>query len=55
MHELVWPSKSEEETQQCGRLFAQNCQGSIVVLLNGALGAGKTVFVRGLASGFGVR
>ncbi|MDR3273754.1 MAG: tRNA (adenosine(37)-N6)-threonylcarbamoyltransferase complex ATPase subunit type 1 TsaE [Puniceicoccales bacterium] len=54
MHELIWLSKTEEETRRCGYLFAENCRGNVVVLLNGALGAGKTVFVRGLASGFGV-
>ncbi|MDR1255791.1 MAG: tRNA (adenosine(37)-N6)-threonylcarbamoyltransferase complex ATPase subunit type 1 TsaE [Puniceicoccales bacterium] len=55
MHELVWLSETEEETQRCGRLFAQNCQSNAIILFSGMLGVGKTVFIRGLARGFGVK
>jgi len=45
---------SEEETAGVGRDFARRLAAGSVVLLSGDLGAGKTVFVRGLAEGLGV-
>ena len=44
-------SESEEDTVNAGRDFASQVQVGDVVLLSGALGAGKTAFVRGLAQG----
>lgn len=44
---------SEAETTAAGRDLAQQLQPGAVVLLSGALGAGKTAFVRGLAEGLG--
>ncbi|MBI2828292.1 MAG: tRNA (adenosine(37)-N6)-threonylcarbamoyltransferase complex ATPase subunit type 1 TsaE [Acidobacteria bacterium] len=47
-------TESEEETQAvAGRLAAQLKPGD-VILLSGELGAGKTAFVRGLATGLGI-
>lgn len=47
-------TESEEDTQAvAGRLAAQLKPGDIV-LLSGELGAGKTAFVRGLATGLGI-
>jgi tRNA threonylcarbamoyladenosine biosynthesis protein TsaE len=45
---------SEEETAAVGRDLAASLRADDVVLLYGDLGAGKTVFVRGLAEGLGV-
>lgn len=44
---------SEEETMQVARDLAASLALGSVVLLYGELGAGKTVFVRGLAEGLG--
>jgi tRNA threonylcarbamoyladenosine biosynthesis protein TsaE len=44
---------SEEETRDLGRAFAAGLRGGELLALVGDLGAGKTVFVRGLAAGLG--
>ena len=44
---------SESATVALGRDLGQRLQAGAVVLLEGALGAGKTAFVRGLAEGAG--
>jgi tRNA threonylcarbamoyladenosine biosynthesis protein TsaE len=46
-------TQSEAETAAAGRHLAATLQPGDVVLLSGALGAGKTAFVRGLAEGLG--
>lgn len=46
-------SESEVQTVEAGRTFAEQVGAGDVVLLSGALGAGKTAFVRGLAAGLG--
>lgn len=45
---------SEIETFEFAKNFARNLTGGEVILLNGELGAGKTVFVKGLAAGLGI-
>ncbi len=47
--------KTEEETLRLAAEYAQKLTGGEVVLLNGNLGAGKSVFVRGVARALGVR
>jgi tRNA threonylcarbamoyladenosine biosynthesis protein TsaE len=47
-------TRSEEETHALGAEMAVGLQPGSVVLLSGDLGAGKTAFVRGLASGLGI-
>jgi tRNA threonylcarbamoyladenosine biosynthesis protein TsaE len=50
----VVETTSEAETEGVGRDLAARLRPGDVVLLEGTLGAGKTAFVRGLASGLGV-
>ena len=47
-------TRSEEETFGLARKIAAGFKGNEVVLLIGELGAGKTVFAKGIASGAGV-
>ncbi len=51
-------SRSASETQALGRALGEALAGSddpgLVIALDGDLGAGKTVFVKGLAAGLGV-
>lgn len=46
-------SSSESDTAAVGRNLARDLPKGSVVLLTGDLGAGKTVFVRGMAEGLG--
>lgn len=45
---------SEEETMQLARKLAKNFRGLEVVLLIGELGAGKTIFAKGIVAGLGL-
>jgi tRNA threonylcarbamoyladenosine biosynthesis protein TsaE len=47
-------SHSPEETQSLGERFGQFLQGGEIALLSGQLGAGKTLFVKGMAQALGV-
>ena len=47
-------SHSEDETRGLGRKFAETLKGGTVILLDGDLGAGKTVFVRGVGEALGI-
>lgn len=47
-------TKSEQETEQLGKTFAEKLSGASVVAMYGDLGAGKTAFVRGMARGLGL-
>jgi tRNA threonylcarbamoyladenosine biosynthesis protein TsaE len=47
-------SLSEDETLELGRRFARDLCGGELVILEGELGAGKTVFARGIAAGLDV-
>lgn len=48
-------TQSEKETFLIAQKFAQTLQGGEVVGLIGNLGAGKTIFAKGLAQGLGVK
>lgn len=50
----VYLCGDEAATEACGRRVGETMDGHGVVLLRGDLGAGKTVFVRGLAAALGV-
>ncbi len=47
-------TRSEEETFELARSMAAGFKGAETVLLTGELGAGKTVFAKGIAAGAGV-
>jgi tRNA threonylcarbamoyladenosine biosynthesis protein TsaE len=49
-----WHTASDEETAAVGRTLGETLSPGAVIHLFGDLGAGKTVFVRGLASGLGL-
>jgi len=46
-------SQSPEETLAAGKALAERLKPGDIVALEGSLGAGKTVFVQGLAQGLG--
>jgi len=48
-------TNSEQETFDWAKNFAQKLKGGEIIGLIGDLGAGKTIFVKGLAKGFGVK
>lgn len=47
-------TRSAEETFEMGRRFGEQVEGKAIFLLSGDLGAGKTVFTKGLAAGLGI-
>jgi len=47
-------SLSEQETMDLGRRMARTLKGGELIVLEGDLGMGKTVFARGVAAGLGV-
>ena len=49
-----WQSGSAAETFALGRQIGTQLSGGEILLLDGPLGAGKTVFVKGVASALGV-
>jgi len=50
----VFTTLSEEETFRRARELASGFKGKEIVLMTGELGAGKTVFAKGIAAGVGV-
>lgn len=51
MQRLKYLTRSPEETQQLGKVFSDKLKKGDIVTLDGDLGAGKTVFVQGIAKG----
>jgi|ERR1044072_1255151 tRNA threonylcarbamoyladenosine biosynthesis protein TsaE len=49
-----WTSQNENETFNIGIGIGEQLQGGEVLLLNGSLGAGKTVLVKGIAHALAV-
>lgn len=54
MSEEVFITHNESETRDAGRRLAATLPPGATIALVGDLGAGKTVFVRGLAEGLGL-
>ncbi len=53
MYHLSISSSSPEQTEQIASCLAKHLPVPVTIALEGDLGAGKTCFVRGLASAFG--
>ena len=49
-----WISNSPTETFDLGNRVGQHLMGGEILLLTGPLGAGKTIFVKGIASALGI-
>jgi len=50
----VYESFSEKDTLQLGSRLGKFCKAGDVILLNGDLGVGKTVFSKGIGGGLGI-
>lgn len=50
----TWTSHNPEETFDAGLRVGESLAGGELLLLSGTLGAGKTVFTKGLAAGLGL-
>lgn len=51
----VFHSRSEKQTREFAAKWAKSFRGDEVVFLIGELGAGKTVFAKGVAAGLGLK
>ncbi len=49
-----WISRAPAETFKLGEQVGHQLAGGEILLLSGPLGAGKTIFIKGLAQGLGV-
>lgn len=49
-----WTCRDESETFSVGKQLGSQLRGGEILLLDGPLGAGKTIFVKGLAAGLDV-
>lgn len=49
-----WTCRDESETFAIGKQLGSQLRGGEILLLDGPLGAGKTIFVKGLAAGLEV-
>lgn len=52
--EVEWILETQSATENLGSWIGRACQGGEVILLEGALGAGKTSLTRAIAQGLGV-
>ncbi len=52
---MKYISKSENETKKIGKKIAAKLKGGEILALHGDLGAGKTVFAKGIIEGLGYK
>jgi tRNA threonylcarbamoyladenosine biosynthesis protein TsaE len=52
---MIILSDSPERTMEIAENFAKGLKTNDIVLLNGEMGAGKTVFAKGIAKGLGIK
>lgn len=55
MDPKIFITNSESETQKIGEVIAAGFKKGGLILLSGDLGSGKTTFVKGLATGLGIK
>ena len=51
---MIYITENAEQTMNLGEAFAKKLKNGDVVLLKGEMGAGKTVFVKGIAKALGI-
>ncbi len=49
-----WLSNGADETLKLGQQLGEKLRGGEILLLSGPLGAGKTIFVKGIATALGI-
>ena len=54
MRNNVFESFSEKDTFEAGKRLGEQCAPGDIILLNGDLGVGKTVFTKGFGRGLGI-
>ena len=52
---MKYLTKSEKQTFNLGKKLAKQLKGGEVLALTGELGAGKTVLIKGIAAGLGIK
>lgn len=52
---MQYKTTSWEQTFELAKNWASNLKGGDIITLRGQLGAGKTVFTKGLAAGLGIK
>jgi len=52
--EMMYQTQSAPETFEAGKTLAKTLRSGDIVALHGGLGAGKTVFAKGIAAGLGI-
>ena len=52
---MILKTQNNQETQAFGKKFAKKLKGGEILALVGELGSGKTVFVKGVAKGLGIK
>ncbi len=55
MRETVFESHSESDTYNFAKKTAADIEAGTIICMYGDLGAGKTVFVKGIADGLGIK
>ena len=55
MQQIILNTSSAQQTQQLARRFAQQLKGGEIIFLRGPIGAGKTIFVKGIAAALGLK
>ena len=54
MSKEIIESRCEKDTFELGKKLVESCKPGDIILLNGDLGVGKTVFTKGFGKGIGV-